>query len=67
MTLMNTRITKELDGFRLHVNSGERDEKEGNVHVYVRWRNAGRGERGISTWQSLSISGSLRPGKAVDI
>lgn len=41
--------------------------KGGNVHVYVRGRNPGRGERGISTWQSLSISGSLRPGKAVDI
>ncbi len=27
----------------------------------------GGGERGLGTWQSLSISGSLRPRKAVDI
>lgn len=32
-------------------------KQEGNVHVYVRWRNTGRGERG---YQYLAVSEYLR-------
>lgn len=47
----------------------EQRERDGKAreHSCVRWKNRRGVSGGLGTWQSLSISGSLRPGKAVDI